>query len=62
MSIPHVDVHVDSHTMYMYTCMHYHSLVFRYVPEDLPEVELPNLATKKRATRKRGKTYPGDGE
>ena len=35
--------------------------VFRYVPEDLPEVELPNLASKKRAVRKRGNTFPGDG-
>ena len=37
------------------------TVVFRYVPEDLPEVELPNLVSKKRAVRKRGKSFPGDG-
>ena len=37
------------------------TVVFRYVPEDLPEVVLPNLASKKRAMRKRVNTFPGEG-
>ena len=35
--------------------------VFRYVPEELPEVKMPVLASKKWPTRKRANTFPEDG-
>ena len=52
-----------AHSLYynIITCICTH-IVFRYVPEELPEVELPDLATKKWTSRKRINSNHRDGE